>query len=118
MTENTILKETEQIKIIGLLHFCGNIVSGGVLWTLLTIWYLLVQNDITPQAKQTIYSIINFNVSFLIYFAISGILIFVLIGFITTPILAIIWVVSLIIGFIKHLAGEKYDYVMSIKFLK
>jgi hypothetical protein len=31
MTENIILKETEQIKIIGLLHFCGNIVSGGVL---------------------------------------------------------------------------------------
>ena len=121
MTKHEILNtptSKEQIKIIGIIHFVWNVFSGGVLGTLLVVWYLLIQNNITPEARTTIYNIINFNVSFLIYFFISGLLMFVLIGFITTPILFLIWLVSLIIWFIKHLWGEEYGYTMSIKFLK
>ena len=111
-------KEAEQIKIVWLLHFIWNIVSWGILWTVLVIIYMFITDNLQPKTKQAIYGIINFNVSFFIYITISALLIFILIGFITTPILAIIWFIALVIWFIKHLAWESYKYPMSITFLK
>lgn len=111
-------KDTEQIKIIGLLHFIGNILSGGILGTLLVVVYLFITTDITPLAQKTIYNIINFNISFVIYGFIGFLLIFILIGFLILPVVLIVWFIALIIGFIKHLAGENYVYPVSIPFLK
>lgn len=121
MTEHQILNNPEtkeQIKIVGLLHFIGNIASGGLLGTLLVIGYLIVAKNITGETKQTIYDIINFNISFFIYMVVSFILMVVLIGFLMIGIWAILWFVFLVIGFIKHLNGERYEYPLSIKFLK
>jgi uncharacterized Tic20 family protein len=111
-------KEIEQIKLVWILHFVWNIISGWILWTALVIVYMFITDNLQSKTKQTIYNIINFNISFLIYMLISWVLIFILIGFITTPILAIIWFVSLIIWFIKHLSGESYEYPLTINFLK
>jgi uncharacterized Tic20 family protein len=49
---------------------------------------------------------------------VSFILMVVLIGFLMIGIWAILWFVFLVIGFIKHLNGERYEYPLSIKFLK
>jgi len=106
------------IKLIGLLHFIGNIISGWLLGTILVVWYLALKSDISEIEKKTCYNIINFNISFWIYFVIAWILLFVLIGFPILPIVAITWVILLVIWFIKHLAGETYDYPLSITFLK
>ncbi|MCP4523493.1 MAG: DUF4870 domain-containing protein [Candidatus Gracilibacteria bacterium] len=111
-------KTTDQIKLVGILHFAGNIISGGIFGTALVIIYMFSTNDLQPKTKTTIYNIINFNVSFLIYMIISLLLMFVLIGFITLGIGIIIWFVGLIIGFIKHLSGEDYKYPLAIPFLK
>ncbi len=106
------------IKLIGILHFAGNILSGGLLGTLLVVWFLILRNDLSDAEKKTCYHIINFNISFWIYFAIGWILLFVLIGFLILPIVGIIWIILLVIGFIKHLAGEDYEYPLAITFLK
>lgn len=106
------------IKTVWLLHFIGNIMSWWLLGILLTIIFLVIKKDIDENTKKVCYKIINFNLSFWIYFWISFALMFLLIWFITTPILYIIWLVILILGFIKHLAWEDYDYPMSIEFLK
>jgi uncharacterized Tic20 family protein len=111
-------KEVEQIKLVWILHFVWNIISGGILWTALVIVYMFATNDIQPKAKQTIYNIINFNISFFIYMVLSFLLMFILIGFVTMAIWAIIWFVALIIWFIKHLSGESYEYPLTIKFIK
>jgi len=111
-------KATEQIKLLGILHFIWNIISGWILWTVLVIVYMFATNDIQPKAKQSIYNIINFNISFFIYMVISFLLMFILIGFVTMTIWAIIWFVALIIWFIKHLSGESYEYPITIKFIK
>lgn len=106
------------IKIIGLLHFLGNICSWGILWTLLVILYLLLSKEINEKTKKVCYNIINFNLSFWIYFAVSFALMFILIGFLTTPIVFIVWIILLVIGFIKHLAEDDYKFPLSIEFLK
>lgn len=121
MSEHEILntpKSKEQIKLIGILHFAWNIVSWGLLGTILVIWYLIWVNNITPEAKKTIYQIINFNLSFLLYMFISFLLMVILIWFLMLWIGAIIWFVALVIWFIKHLSWETYEYPLTIKFLK
>lgn len=106
------------IKIVGILHFLGNIFSWGILGTLLVIGYLLLSKDINAKTRQTCYNIINFNISFWMYFVVSGALIFVLIWIVLLPIVFIIWIVILIIGFIKHLSGENYKYPLAIEIIK
>lgn len=122
MPEQTIItnngKDSEQIKLVGLLHFLGNIFSGGFIGTILVIVYLMVVKDLTANAKQAIYDIINFNLSFMLYGFVSALLMIILIGFVLLPIILIIWFVALIIGFIKHLSGEGYKYPLTISFLK
>ena len=104
--------------MVWLLHFIGNIMSWGFLGTLLVLIFMIQKKDIDEKTKLVCYNIINFNISFWIYFAISFILIFLLVWFITTPILALIWIILLVIWFIKHLAWDDYKYPMSIEFLK
>lgn len=118
ITINDTTKTTRQIKTVWLLHFCWNIFSWWILWTVLVVFYLLIEDNLEEKAKKTIYEIINFNLSFLIYFIISFILCFVLIGIPMLVIGAIIWIIWLIIGFIKHLSWENYSYPLAIKFLK
>ncbi len=109
----------EGIKTLGILHFIGNILSGGTLWLVLVLIYLLVRKDeLTVEEKNTCYEIINFNISFILYSCIAGVLIFVLIGLILLPIVYITGFILLVIGFIKHLNGENYQYPGIIRFVK
>lgn len=79
----------------------------------------MVQKDVlTPEEKNTCYEIMNFNISFILYSCVAGILIFVLIGFILLPIIYIIGLILLVIGFTKHLNGENYQYPGIIRFVK
>lgn len=111
-------KVQEEIKLVWLIHIIWNILSGWLVWTLFVVGYLFLKENIDQKVKNVCYNIINFNLSFIIYFAISFALIFVLVWFITTPILWIIWLVSIVLWAIKHLAWEDYEYAMSIDFLK
>ena len=115
---NNKSKTQSQIRLVWILHFVWNIMSWWILWTLLACWYLFVEKDIQPETKQTIYNIINFNISYYIYMVISIILCVVLIGFVMLLVWFIVWVIVLIIGFIKHLAWDDYEYPLSIKMLK
>lgn len=105
--------------MLGILHFVGNILSGGTLWLILVLIYLLVRKDeLTAEERNTCYEIMNFNISFILYSCIAGLLIFVLIGFILLPIVYIIGIILLVIGFTKHLNGENYQYPGIIRFVK
>lgn len=79
---------------------------------------LVRKDELSSQERETCYEIINFNISFILYSCIAGILIFVLIGFILLPIVYIIAIVLLVIGFTKHLNGENYLYPGIIRFVK
>lgn len=69
--------------------------------------------------------VLNFQLSWLIYFvvgsAVTFVLTFVLIGFLLIPVLAIggvVWVVLTIIGAIKESNGEAYRFPLSLSLLK
>ncbi len=108
----------EGVKMLGILHLVGNILSGGLLGILLVVCYLLVRKDTLSQLeKETCYEIINFNLSFLIYGFISACLMIILVGFILLPVVAITGLVLMILGFLHHLTGDNYRYPLTIRFV-
>lgn len=62
-------------------------------------------------------NILNFAISFAIYFFVSWLLMFVLIGAILFPAVAICGLVFTIIAAVKANKGEAWSYPMTIKFI-
>ena len=60
---------------------------------------------------------VNFNISFLIYAAVSAVLILALVGLVLLPIVAVTWLVLVIVGAVKAGAGEYYRYPLTIRFI-
>lgn len=108
----------EQIKIIELIHIVANLLSGGILGIAGVATYMLMNKEIKPEAKSICYDIINFNLSFIIYFLLGFLAIFVIVGLFILPVLWIAWIILMIIGAVKHFAGERYTYPMVIQFIK
>ena len=79
---------------------------------------MLINKELKPEAKSICYDIINFNLSFIIYFIVGFLSLFILIGILILPVLYIAWLILMIIGAVKHFAGEKYKYAMVIQFIK
>ncbi|HEY0049298.1 MAG TPA: DUF4870 domain-containing protein [Pyrinomonadaceae bacterium] len=82
----------------------------------IVIWQ--TQKEKTPALDAHGKMVTNFMISMTIYFIVSFILVFVLIGFLLLPIVAIIGIVFPIIGGIKANNGELWEYPLAIKFLK
>ena len=111
--------DAEKIKFLGIIHIVSNILSGGLLGVLCIGGYLLLHSSpISPKVREVCYEIVNFNLSFILYFIGSCVLMLVLIGFVLLPIVYVIWFILMILGAIKHFSGENYIYPMSIKLVK
>jgi uncharacterized protein len=80
--------------------------------------YMLTNKEIKTEAKNICYDIINFNLSFIIYFIAGFLALFILIGFVILPVLYVAWIILMIVGAVKHFAGERYTYPMVIQFIK
>lgn len=120
MPKNNTPKATpkEWVKMLGILHLAGNLLSGGTLGIVLVLIYLLVRKDNLSQLeRETCYEIINFNLSFIIYVFVASVLIMVLIGLLILPVVLIAWFVLMIVGFLRHLEGQNYKYPFIIRFL-
>ncbi len=79
---------------------------------------MVTNKEIKPEAKNICYDIINFNLSFILYFIAGFLAIFVIVGIFILPVLAIAWLILMIVGAVKHFAGERYVYPMVIRFIK
>jgi len=113
-------KESDRSWCIGL-HLSGlsGIVLGLALAHVLVplvIW--LIKRADSPQIDATGKEVLNFQISFSIYFLIAGILCWLLIGFLILPVLFIIWLVCMILAAVRTSNGETYSYPMTIRFLK
>ena len=108
--ENTVQK-TEDRTLGILVHILGLFTS----WIGPLIVYLVSKDGMTKDnARESL----NFQISNAIYTIISGLLIFVLIGFITTPLLFVFWLVFTIIASIRASEGNGYRYPLTIRFFK
>ena len=81
----------------------------------LFVW-LLKKDDayVEQQAKDAL----NFNISFLLYGIAAGLAVFVLIGIVALPVIAIAWFVLVIVASIAASHGENYRYPFTIEFVK
>ena len=77
--------------------------------------HMLAVGDRSPYARRHAVEALNFNLSWLLYIVISGILIFVLVGFVLLPLLAIGYLVFVILGAVAASRGEEYRYPMTIR---
>jgi uncharacterized Tic20 family protein len=82
----------------------------------LIIW--LIKRADSPEIDSTGKEVLNFQISFSIYFLIAGALCWILIGFLILPIFLIIWLVCTILAAVRTSNGEAYRYPMTIRFLK
>ena len=116
-TEGSVNKEERTWGMLcHLLALSGFIVPFGSIIGPLIIW--LIKKDemefVDDQGKESI----NFQLTMLIAFIISAILMLVVIGFLLMAILAIFDVVVIIIASIKANDGIRYRYPYAIRFLK
>lgn len=63
-------------------------------------------------------NIMNFTISFLIYFIVAGLLVILLIGIPALIVLGVLWLIYVIIATVKAASGEYWKYPLSIQFIK
>jgi len=110
-------KDENTLGLVGhLLGFAGLIVPGGNIIGPLVLW--LVKRAESPYLDAVGKEVVNFNISFTIYFVIAFLSFFVLIGILLLPAVGIAWLVLTIIGAIKASEGKIYRYPLTIRMIK
>jgi uncharacterized Tic20 family protein len=95
LTPKNETKET--IKFLEIIHLASNLLSGGFLGVICIGLYLLMNKDIASEVKTVCYDIINFNLSFIIYFIVGFVSLLLLIGFILLPVVYGTWLILMIL---------------------
>ena len=91
---------------------------GGLLGFLPALIIWLLKKDDSPLIDDQGKEAINFQITMLICFIVSWLLIFVLIGVILLPIVVIFYLIMIIVASVKCSKGESYRYPICIRFLK
>jgi uncharacterized Tic20 family protein len=94
----------------GFLMPLGNVVGPLVIW--------LMKKDQYPYVDFHGKEVLNFQLTVLVALLVCWALVFVLIGFLLFPAVGIAAIVLTIIGIVKASHGERYQYPVSIKFIK
>ena len=82
----------------------------------LIIW--MMKKDLSPWVNQQGKEALNFNLSVVIYGAVSIVLMFVLIGVVLLGVVLVFWFVCVIWGAIKANNGFSVRYPLTIRFIK
>lgn len=99
-------------KTLGLLAHLLGIISGFI--GPLILFLVKKEGFAHENAKQAL----NFQISLIIYEIVAAILIFVLIGLLLLPAVALFGLIMAIVGAVKAHAGEVYKYPLAIPFIK
>lgn len=117
MDQNGLTKDDKTFGMLcHLIALAGCIIPVGHIIGPLVIW--LIKKDqsafVNDQGKESL----NFQISMTIYGIVSAILIFVLIGILTSIVLGIFWLIMVIMATVKANEGIAYRYPITIRFLK
>lgn len=85
------------------------------IWVPLIIW--LAKRNEFPFVDRAGKETLNFQISCAIYWLITGLLIFVFIGFILLPIVILFWFIFTIIGTVRAANGDDYRYPLTIRLI-
>lgn len=76
---------------------------------------MLTKGTSSPFVRRHAVESLNFQISLLIYLAVSFVLVFLLVGFVLLPLVGIFGLVMVIIATIKAANGEEYRYPLCIR---
>jgi uncharacterized Tic20 family protein len=76
---------------------------------------MLIQGPKSPFVRAHAVEALNFNISVTIYFVVSFILVFAIVGLLLMPAVLITWLVCTIIATVKASKGEFYRYPLTIR---
>ena len=93
-----------------LLHFPGHLLGPLILW--------LIKRDDAPELDAHGKEAVNFQISMLIYNAISAVFCLILIGFVALAVLWVLNAIFVIIAAIQASDGKFYRYPMTIRFIQ
>jgi uncharacterized protein len=82
------------------------------------VMFIVLKKDASAKALSNAKHALNFQLSMMIYYFISGILIIVIIGFLLLWALGVFALIVGIIAIIRSYNGEVYKYPLEIEFLK
>ncbi len=105
------------IALMGLLHLVGWLL-GGRGWLAVIIFYIVKKDSFSSDDRKVFNTIINFNLSFLLYAIVSGVLIIILIGIPLLLVVSLAYLILLIISSIKYINNTPYEIPLTIEILK
>ncbi|MBF0479259.1 MAG: DUF4870 domain-containing protein [Candidatus Omnitrophica bacterium] len=97
------------------LALCAGILFGNLIIPLV-IW--LIKKNESPLIDHEGKKVLNFQISMMIYFIVTGLTCFILIGFILVPVLFILDVIFIIIGSVNTSNGIDHKYPFTIEFIR
>jgi len=100
--------------ILHLSQYAGLLIPLANLIVPIVIWQL--KKNQMPELDAHGKAVVNWQISMLIYAAVSAVLMFVLVGFLMLAVLGILFLVFPLIGTIKANNGELWHYPLTIKF--
>jgi len=103
--------------MMGVLHLIGG-VFGTWWWLAVIIYYIIKKSSFSNQDMDVFYSIINFNLSFLLYALLSGFLVIILIGIPMLIVVSVAYIVLLVISSLHYITDRNYSIPFSIHILK
>jgi uncharacterized protein len=96
--------------LLGYIIPFGHILGPFVIW--------LLKKEEFPFVDEQGKEALNFQISMTIYLVVSGILMFVLIGFVLFPLVVLCQLIFTIIASVKANDGHLYRYPASVRFIK
>jgi uncharacterized Tic20 family protein len=98
-------------------HLSGFVAAWVALGFLGPLAVLLAAGSTSPFVRRHAVEALNFNLSVLLYVAISAVLMLVLIGFLALPLVGLLYLVATIQGAMAASRGADYRYPLSIRFV-
>jgi uncharacterized Tic20 family protein len=96
----------------------GSIVAAAVAMAFLApLAVMLMTKGRSEFVRRHAVESLNFQISTLIYAAVSVVLIFVLIGLLLLALLGIVWLISVILGGVAASQGRDFRYPLNIRFI-
>jgi uncharacterized Tic20 family protein len=96
-------------------HWSSLVAAALVMAFLGPLIVMLTKGNESPWVRRQAVESLNFQLSILIYGAVSILLCFVLIGFVLLPLVGLAWLVCTILGSIRAARGEDYRYPLTIR---
>jgi uncharacterized protein len=78
---------------------------------------MLVVDQRSAFARRQAVEALNFQLSFLIYFIVSALLMILLVGFLLIAVVGVLWLVFMVIAAIQSSGGNDYRYPLTFAFI-